>query len=227
MRNGEYEKAEEALLESIQLLRDYGSLPPASLANLAMHLNNHGILLWHKGRLSEAKAALEEALEISHKKVPEYYNGLATISNLAVILADNDELKAAELHFQSALSIVENLAQRTPEQYKFYQGIVLHNYSHFLRKAGRQTEAYSQLGKTIELKRGLVKEYPRTFEASLAVSLSNLAVMLREDNSPDADDAFQEAYEMRKRIPQPSSKEMAEEEKWQMEWEEKYVTLEE
>jgi len=227
MRIGEYKKAEEAILEAIQLLREYGSLPPVWLGYLAMFLNNHGILLWRKGRLPEAKAALEEALEISRKKVPEYYNGLATLCNLAVILADNDELKAAEPHFQSALSIVEDLAQRTPEQYKFYHAIVLHNFSYYLSKAGRQTEAYSQLKKAIELKRGLIKEYPAIFEDSLTKSLSNLAVMLREENSPDAGDVFLEVSEMRKRILHTNSKEMPEEEKWQLEWEEKFVTFEE
>ena len=196
MRNGEYEKAEEALLEAIQIHRDSGSLPPFSLAALAMFLNNHGILLWRIGRLPEAKAALEEALEISHKKVPEYYNGLATLCNLAVILADNDELKAAEPHFQSALSIVENLAQRTPEQYKFYHAIVLHNFSYFLSKADCKKEAQLHIERAIELKHELVEEYPGIFEDSLAKSLCNLGVM----NGT---------------------------EKRQMEWEEKYVTLEE
>lgn len=177
MRIGEYEKAEKALLEAIQLLRDYGSLPPVWLANLARYLNNYGILLWRIDRLPEAKAALEESLEIAHKKVPEYYNGLPSLCNLAVILADNDELEAAEPHFQNALSVVEDLAQRTPEQYKLHLTIVLHNYALFHSKAGCQEDAYSLLEKAVELKRELVKEFPGMFEDSLALSLSNLGVM--------------------------------------------------
>ncbi len=177
MKNGNYEKAEKALLEAIQLLRDYETLPPVWLANLAHYLNNHGILLWRGGRLPEAKTVFEESLEIAYKKVPEFYNGLGTLSNFAVILADNNELEAAEHRFQSALSIAVDLAQKTPEQYKYHHAILLHNYSHFLCKADRQTEAVSLLKMAIKLKHELVNEYPGIFETSLSVSLGNLAIM--------------------------------------------------
>ena len=101
-------------------------------------------------------------------------------------------------HFQSALSIVENLAQRTPEQYKFYHAIVLHNFSYFLSKADCKKEAHSHIERAIELKRELIKEHPNVwlFDTSLAKSLCNLGVMNGTENR-------------------------------QMEWEEKYVTLEE
>ncbi len=203
MRNGEYEKAEESLLEAIQLYREYGSLPPIRLGNFAAILNNYGILLWHKDRISEAKNTFEEALEISRERmeiVPEGYKGLHSnvLNNHAIILADHDELKYAEPQFQESLSLLEYLAQRTPVQYKYHLAIVLHNYSYFCWKMDRQEEAYTNLKRAIDIKRELTDEYPKVeiFETSIALSFNNLGVM----NGTK---------------------------KQQMEWEEKYITFEE
>ncbi len=227
MRNGEYEKAEEELLEAIQLYRDYGSLPHRFHADLALFLNNHGIILRCKGSFPEAKAVLEEALEISRGKVdesPEAYKGLLSIvlCNLAIILAENNELEAAGPHFQESLSIGEYLAKRTPEQYRIHLAILLHNYSQFLLKADRKSEAYSNLKRTVDIKRELVREFPGMFEASLVVSLRNLSVMLREDNSHDSGEVLQEVVEICKQAQYPSLEEMTKEETWQMKWEVKF-----
>jgi tetratricopeptide (TPR) repeat protein len=187
MRSGDYETAEETMLEVIRIFRSYEPLSHRSQADFAFELNNYGIILWRTGRLSEAKEALEEALEISRRKVeesPEVYNGLLSVvlNNCSIILADNDELQAVEPYFEEALSIAKYLAKRTPEIYKIHLAAVLHNYSIFLSKADRKSEAVSSLKRAVEIKRVLVKKVPGVFETSLAKSVNNLEVINRDDN---------------------------------------------
>ncbi len=227
MRSGEQEKAEEVLLELIQIFRNYGKLPHRFHADFALCLNNHGIILRRRGKLSDAKATLEEALEISRGKVeelPEAYKGLLSIvqCNLAILLAENDELDAAVPHFQESLAISEHLANRTPERYKIHLAIVLHNYSQFLLKADRKSEAYSNLMRAVDIKREITRTFPGIFEVSLVASLRNLSVMLREANSSDLDEVLHEVVELREQMPNPSSREISTEENREMEWEEKF-----
>jgi tetratricopeptide (TPR) repeat protein len=182
MRTGEYEKAEEALLEALQIFRDSEPLASRSQGVFASFLNQYAILLWRTDRLSDAKKLVDEAFDISKEKAgeaPEAYNGLKSnvLCNLAIFLADNNELEAAEPHFQESLSIVEYLAKRTPAQFTDHLALVLHNYSHFHHKAVHKKEAKLLLERAIEIKRGLVEKLPEVFGPSLELSLDNLGVM--------------------------------------------------
>jgi tetratricopeptide (TPR) repeat protein len=182
MRIGDYEKAENALLEAIQLYREYESLPPRHQGVFAGFLNNCGILLWRTGRMDEAKSALEEAIDIARSKVeeaPECYKVLLSnsLNNLALIQADSDELESAETLFLESLSIIEYLANRTPEVYTSHHALVLHNFAHLHSKAGHDRKATSLLERAIEIKRELAKRFPEVFEPSIELSLANLGVM--------------------------------------------------
>ncbi|MFW9807341.1 MAG: tetratricopeptide repeat protein [Candidatus Thorarchaeota archaeon] len=223
MRAGEFEEAEVALEEAINIYRTSEIWQPRWQGNFAGTLNNYAIVLWRQGRIQEAKDAIEEALEIAQEKVenyPEPYYGLQSNSfnNLGIFLASTDKLKTAENHLQKSLSITEHLFQRTPEQYKYHLGLVLHNYSYLQRKMRRNEEAYTHLKRAIEIKRELIKEYPdvAVFRKSLETSLGNLVTMLYEDESSDAGDAIREYQEI-----------CGAEEGWSMAWEEKYITFEE
>jgi tetratricopeptide (TPR) repeat protein len=144
------------------------------------------------------------------------------LCNLAIILTYDDELQVAESHFQEALSVSEGLVTRTPERYRIYLGMVLHNYSLFLLRVGRKSEAYTNLRRAVEIKRELVKESPGIFEPNLVVSLRNLLVMLQEDNSPDLEKYFQEVLDINKQSPYASSNEIEQDEELYLEWEELY-----
>ncbi|MFW9967944.1 MAG: hypothetical protein ACFFEA_12395 [Candidatus Thorarchaeota archaeon] len=228
IRMHEYEKAEKLLRESIRIYSDSGPLAPRWHADFAQVLNNYGTLLWREGRLSEAKAVLEEALGIIRGKVeelPEVYTGLlsTTLCNLAITLADYNESEAANSNFQESLSISEYLAKRTPDRYRIHRAIILHNFANFLLDVGKRLEAYGILRRAVEIKRGLVTEFPGIFESSLVASLRNLSVMLREDNEHGLEEVVREVFELCDKIPYLDSTDLPKDENWEMEWEANYA----
>lgn len=74
-----------------------------------VHLNNHGTLLRRAGRLDEARAVLEDALERAQRSYGERHAFVATItSNLGDVLKEMGALAGARRCYEHALAVDEH-----------------------------------------------------------------------------------------------------------------------
>ncbi|TAL18609.1 tetratricopeptide repeat protein [bacterium] len=126
----------EAELVYAKLLERYRELarkdPGAYLPDVAMTLNNLGILHKNTGKLKEAEGEYGEALGI-YKKLAEKAPGAylpyvaGTFNNLGLLHSNTGKLKEAEGEYAEAVSLYEKLASVYPEAYGKNLGIARRN----------------------------------------------------------------------------------------------------
>jgi tetratricopeptide (TPR) repeat protein len=112
--------------ESLKTFRELARKDPETyLPDVAMTLNNLGILDSAQDRMKEARKEYEESLKIYRKlaqKDPEAYlpNVAATLNNLGVLDRDKNRM-------EEALKTYGELAQKDPETYLPYVAITRNN----------------------------------------------------------------------------------------------------
>ena len=117
-------EAEAAYQEALDISRQLAKTNPAAYQpDVAMTLNNLGVLYYTTQRLKEAEAAFQEALD-SYRQLaktnPAAYQPYvaATLNNLANLYSDTQRLKEAEAAHQEALDIRRQLAKTNPAAYQ-------------------------------------------------------------------------------------------------------------
>ena len=124
---GQYDKACEYYEEELDLL------PEDMRRELAVTLNDYGVLLEEMGRFEEANDCLLEAWEIQKALYgPDSPETISTCNNLGLVCADTGNLRAAETFYRHALRIaLEYYKEGHPETAVMYSNLgelLMHSY---------------------------------------------------------------------------------------------------
>ncbi len=148
---------------AITLLRQartaYEALHGASDNQVAAMTNELGVALWSSGKLEEAKAELERALEIRKRnsgvESPEVAE---TLMNLGTVAFDRGELSLAERHFRDSLALqAKRGAMQTSEA-----ALVMLELANLLSQLSRYPEAIDLLERALHIDRvALGEDHPR------------------------------------------------------------------
>ena len=129
----DFKKAKTLYEKVLQELRELSKQnPEAYKPDVAMTLNNLGILFSDTNKLKQGRGYYEEAIEIYRdlaKQNPEAYkpNVAITLNNLGALLHAINELKQAQDYYEEALEIHRELAKQNPEAYKPDVAMTLNN----------------------------------------------------------------------------------------------------
>ncbi len=117
------------------------SNPDTFLPNVAITLNNLGVLQSYKNDYAAAVMTFNKALEIYEmlaKSNPDSYlkDVAMTLNNLGILQINKNDYAVAEINFNEALEIRRTLAKSNPDTYLPYVAMTLNNlaelYTEFL-----------------------------------------------------------------------------------------------
>ena len=191
-----YEKA----LHELRMLVEQN--PEVYKVDLAMLLNNLGVLFGNTNELKQAQTCYEEALHIRRelaRKNPEAYkpNVAVTLNNLGVLHRDTNEFKQAQICYEEALQICEELAEQNPEIYKPNVAATLNNLGALLRDINEFKQAQTCHEKVLQIYRELAKQNPEAYKPNIAIALNNLGALLRDINEfKQAQTCYEEALQI-------------------------------
>jgi tetratricopeptide (TPR) repeat protein len=140
--------------------------------DIALSLNNLGILFQKMGNLLEAKLCFERALVIRENTLePDHPHTALSLNNLGGILQEMGDHVAARLHYERALAINEKILG--PDNPK--TASILNNLGHLLQKMGDVTAALPYFERALTInEKTLGPDHPNT-----APSLNNLGMLLK------------------------------------------------
>ena len=147
----DFKKAKTLYEKVLQELRELSKQnPEAYKPDVAMTLNNLGVLFSDTNKLKQAQDYYEEALEIRRelaKQNPEAYKPdvAMTLNNLGILHKNTNDLKQAQAYYEEALEIYRDLAKQNPEAYKPNVAMTLNNLVILyleLKKKGDAEKAY-------------------------------------------------------------------------------------
>lgn len=185
-------EALEHAIEAVRLWREFASRSEAYLPELARSLAVLGSVYGRRGRLEEALAATEEAVQLSTQDHDPQLLA-ANLSLLANVLDDLGRREHAASKAEEAIALFRQLAERDPST--FETGLVqnLSNLSGIQRSLARHEDALSTAEEAVHRARACVERNPSGSPA-LIVSLYNLGVARAAlGRRREAIEAFQEA----------------------------------
>jgi CHAT domain-containing protein/Tfp pilus assembly protein PilF len=160
---------------------------PDGHPDVALSLNNLGVLLNKQGRLEESLTCLQRALAMRERLYPKerYPDGhpqLAhCLNNLGLLLQDRGQLDEARPHLERALAMYERLYPkgRYPDGHP-QLATSLNNLGFLLRARGSLEEALPYYEHALAIRERLYpkERYPQG-HPDLALSLNNLGALLR------------------------------------------------
>ena len=174
----DFKKAKSHYKMVLKTLRELAlQNPEAYKPDVAMTLNNLGILLKNTNDLKQAQAHYEEALEIRRElaqQTPEAYRpDLAmTLNNLGNLLRDTNDLKQTQDYYEEALEIRRELAKQNPKAYNSYVAMTLNNLVILyleLKKKGDAEKAYQGAH---DIYQKLAGRHPGAYEIDYAGQLA-------------------------------------------------------
>ena len=146
--------------------------------DVAIRLNNLGLVLKGQGDLNGAKTNLEHALEIDQNTFgPDHPNAATLLSNLGMVLKDQGDLDGAKTNFQRALEI--GLATLGPDHPNV--AIRLNNLGMVLKDQGDLDGAKTNFQRALEI--GLATLGPD--HPNVAIRLNNLGMVLKDQGDLD------------------------------------------
>jgi tetratricopeptide (TPR) repeat protein len=206
-RLGKQEEAREAAKSAVETFRRLPSTSPRRDFDLAVGLNNLGIIESNLGAQAEALRANEEAVLIARglgdKWSVEARSVLArSLLNLGSVLFSFGAGETALMATREAVEIFRRLTSESPEAFGPDLARSLNKLGEILRSLGRLEEALESISVALNVRRTLAAGRPDVFLAELASSLQNLASTLGQQRtgSEDALSAIQEAVAIRRRI---------------------------
>ena len=170
----DFKKAKTHYEKVLQELRELSKQnQEAYKPDVAMTLNNLGILFSDTNKLKQAQDYYEEALVIRQdlaKQNPEAYKPdvAMTLNNLGTLFGDTNKLKQAQAHFEEALEICRELAEQKPEAYNPYVAMTLNNLVILyleLKKKGDAEKAYQGAH---DIYQKLAGRHPEAYEIDYA-----------------------------------------------------------
>ena len=161
IKHGQYRQSEQLLNQAIQILEKH----PEARRDLGIARNNLGVLRRYQKRNEESVRMLEDArVAIEADGGPEHPALTRVFNNLGITYAALGRRDEADRAFRRSLEIAEaHLGMDHP-----VYGVMLYNYSRFLRDCGRKAEA-----KTLEAKsRAVIQDSARRNAAGMTVDVS-------------------------------------------------------
>ena len=176
-----YEKA----LHELRMLVEQN--PEVYKVDLAMLLNNLGVLFGNTNELKQAQTCYEEALHIRRelaRKNPEAYkpNVAATLDNMGALYNTTNELKQAQTCYEEALHIRRELARKNPEAYKPNVAVTLNNLGVLHRDTNEFKQAQICYEEALQICEELAEQNPEIYKPNVAATLNNLGALLRDIN---------------------------------------------
>lgn len=184
----DYAQAENSHLEALQLRRSAVSstgILPAVQENLAVTLNNLGIVCRDMKATKRAKDYFTESLEIRRKlaeKDPKKYssNVAATLNNYANLLSDNSDLVAAEKLYTEAYEIYQNYTGTKTPRMLAEKSATINNLAALYVSKKDYTKAQTYYEEAINITEELSEERPEIFEPNLMTMCTNVATLFSD-----------------------------------------------
>ena len=203
----DFEKARRHYEEALQIHRELAQQnPEAYLPDVAISLNNLGVLLRDTNDLKKAQDYYEEALQIRRelaRKNPEAYlpDVATSLNNLGNLPRNTNNLKKAQDYQEEALQIRRELAKQNPEAYLPDVAGSLNNLGNLLRDTNDLKQAQDYYEKALQIRRELARQNPEAYLPDVAESLNNLGVLLSDtDDLKKAQDYQEEALQIRREL---------------------------
>jgi tetratricopeptide (TPR) repeat protein len=177
-------------------------------SNIAMTLNNLGMLDRAQNRMEEARRAYDEALKIRRglaQKNPDMYlpDVATTLNNLGNLDSDQTRMEEARLAYDEALEIYRELAQKNSDTYLHDVAMTLNNLGVLDTEQNRIEEARAAYDEALEIYRELAQKNPDTYLPDVAMTLNNLGVLDRaQKRMAEARQAHDEALTIRRGLSQ-------------------------
>ena len=198
-----YGTAEPLYLKCLELARRSGNQP-----DVAMTLNNLGVLNREQNRMEEARMAFKKALktyrELAQKNPEVYLPYVATtLNNLGVLNSDQNRNEEARMAYEEALKTYRELAQKNPEVYLPYVATTLNNLGVLNTEQNRNEEARMAYEEALKICRELAQKNPEVYLPHVATTLNNLGNLNSKQNrKEEARKAFEEALKIRRELAQ-------------------------
>ena len=168
---------------------------PTYLPNVAVTLNNLGLLQVAQNEYVKAEQSYDEALEIIRALAevnPQAYfpNVAMTLNNLANLQYTKNEYVKAEQSYGEALKIYRDLGEVNPQTFLPDVATTLNNLANLQRAKNEYVNAEQSYGEALKIKRALAAVNPQTFLPKVAMTLINISIYYLQKKQ-DAEQAFQ------------------------------------
>tara|TARA_B100001245_G_scaffold218918_1_gene188381 strand:+ start:1456 stop:3486 length:2031 start_codon:yes stop_codon:yes gene_type:complete len=157
-------------------------------SNLAIILNNMGILFETNHEFEKSETFLEKALKIHEKLVdgaPEHHlpHISYVLSNLSVVQQKLLKFDDAEKNLKKALSINKQISKKGSEEYKSELASIFFNLGTLFLKKKKFNKSENYFNKSLSIYEGLSKKESHHFKPQIASTIYCLGVLLFEQNS--------------------------------------------
>jgi len=170
----DFEKARHHYEEVLQILRELAQQNPETyLPEVAISLNNLGVLLSDTNDLKKAQDYQEEALQIRRELAqqnPRAYLPEVAISlnNLGVLLRNTNDLKKAQDYQEEALQIRRKLAKQNPRAYLPDVAVTQQNLTVLYLRLEKKEDAEKAYLEAHDIYQKLANRHPRAYEIDYA-----------------------------------------------------------
>ncbi|MGA8657615.1 MAG: tetratricopeptide repeat protein [Chthoniobacterales bacterium] len=181
-----YEKARKAYERCLEWARK-----PGNDAELALTLNNLGVLDSDQNRLEEARNDYGEALkiyrELAQRDPQTYLPSVArTLNNLGILDREQNRSEEARTDYSEGLKICRELAQKKPDIYLPDVATTLNNLGVLDSDQKRREEARKDFEEALQIRRELAQKNPGAYLPFVAATLNNLGILERAQKRLEA-----------------------------------------
>ncbi len=207
-----FEEATHSYEEALQIRQQLAQQQPDNyLPDVAMTLNNLGLVLREQRRFEEATRSLEEALQ-SYRQLaqqqPDIYlpDVAMTLGNLGLVLRSQWRWEEATRSLEEALQIRRQLAQQQPDIYMPGVAATLVNLGTSLGELRRWEEATRSLEEALQIRRQLAQQQPDNYLPDVATTLGNLGnSLLVQQGLKKVTHSYEEALQIQRKWAQQRS----------------------
>ncbi|KGN68803.1 hypothetical protein HR09_07450 [Porphyromonas gulae] len=166
----DFTKAKQYYEEVLDIYKELAKKnPEAYNLDLAMTLNNLGLLLSNNNETKQAQVCYQEALKIRRAlatKNPQAYNPYlaSTLNNLGLLLSNNNEIERAKDCYQKALEIRRDLATKNPQAYNPDLAGTLNNLAVLYYQINNRKEAEQAYKEALAIRKILAENNPSAYE---------------------------------------------------------------
>jgi tetratricopeptide (TPR) repeat protein len=202
----EFEKAEKAYTEALQIRRGLFEKNPEYATYLVKTMNNLGIVFNATQRFHQAETVYMEALQLckSVGKTSDLRADTAMLLlNLGALYSDMRRFTETEHAYLEALQEYRGLAQENPEKYTPDVALTLNNVGSLYLYMQNSRKAEEALIEGLHLTRKLAQENPPAYLPQVAMMLKNVGVLYSTtQQSSQAEHVLTESLNIRRTLAQ-------------------------